>query len=58
MKRELPTKDSLNYPLTSNQEYGWREPLDVGLEPKYGIKQTFDEKLVVTLKGNKGLPKK
>jgi hypothetical protein len=38
--------------LTANQEYGWRQPID-DLTPNYGVKQTFDEKLFMTLKGIK-----
>lgn len=52
MKMEGETKEAYQFPLTSNQEYGWREPID-NLSPNYGVKHTFDEKLFMTLKGVK-----
>lgn len=41
IKKEAPTKDTYEFPLTANQEYGWRQPID-DLTPNYGVKQTFD----------------
>jgi hypothetical protein len=49
IKKEGEVKDTYQFPLTANQEYGWREPIDT-LSPNYGVKQTFDEKLFMTLK--------
>ena len=48
-RREEGTKEAYNAPLTSNQEYGWREPIDV-FPTNYGMKHTFDEKLPVTIR--------
>lgn len=50
MKKEGQAKDCYEFPLTSNQQYGWREPID-NLSTNHGMKQTFDEKLFMTLKG-------
>ena len=52
MKKEAEVKDAYEFPLTANHEYGWRQPID-DLSPNYGMKQTFDEKLMMTLKGLK-----
>jgi hypothetical protein len=57
IKKEGETKDTYEFPLTANQEYGWRQPID-HLNPNYGVKQTFDEKLFMTLKATKPGPAK
>jgi hypothetical protein len=57
LKKESATKEAYEFPLTSNHEYGWREPID-HLAPNHGVKQTFDEKLFMTLKATKPGPVK
>ena len=52
MKKEAEVKESYQFPLTANQEYGWRQPID-DFGQNHGMKQTFDEKLFMTLKGIK-----
>ena len=56
IKKEAEPKDVNSFPLTANQEYGWRQPIDQ-LSPIYGVKQAFDQRLFMTLKGLKQ-PKK
>ena len=48
-RREAETKTAYNNPLTSNQEYGWREPIDT-FPTNLGMKHTFDEQLMVTIR--------
>ena len=52
MRNEGETKKCYNAPLTNNQEYGWREPIDT-IPTNYGMRQQYDESLEVTLKKNK-----
>jgi hypothetical protein len=54
MKKEAEIKETYEFPVTSSQEYGWREPIDT-FATGFGMKHTFDEKLSTTLHGlNKG----
>lgn len=54
MKKEAEIKETYEYPVTSSQEYGWREPIDT-FATGFGMKHTFDEKLSTTLQSlNKG----
>ena len=57
LKKEGETKEVYEFPLTSNQDYGWRPPID-DLAPSHGMKHTFDEKLAVTLKNSSRNPNK
>jgi hypothetical protein len=57
LKQEGETKASYQAPLTANQEYGWREPIDT-FNTGFGMKHTFDEKLSTTLNSMKQQQKK
>lgn len=57
LKHQKEPKEVVEFPLTANQQYGWRQPID-DLSPNYGVKQTFDQKLFMTLKATKAPVKK
>lgn len=51
-KKELETKTAYNAPITANQEYGWRQPIDT-FPTNFGMKGTFDEALMAHTKTDK-----
>ena len=52
LKHEDQTKSCFNAPLTSNQEYGWKQPIDT-FPTNFGVKQQYDEKFVGVFKNKK-----
>ncbi len=50
LKHESDPKTRMNFPTTSNQEYGWKEPIDT-FPNKFGMKHTFDQSGPAATKG-------
>ena len=52
MKKQAETKTRMVAPTTSNQEYGWKEPIDT-FPNHFGMKQTFDDSIFAQSKKDK-----